>query len=157
MPSSWSTPSISPESGLLQRGDEHELLQSQEFEEDPRILGVQRPCLRMVWRRLLGRRSPGGIRFRGSWALVEIHAFAQPWGCGTRHSRDLLHPLDDFLIGPAIGAKGIAVKTPCLLLVVLAAKGLGVQRDDRDLTPAVGVVAVGREGEDSDLIFSLRR
>ena len=65
-------------------------------------------------------------------------------------------PLDDFLIGPAIGAKGIAVKTPCLLLVVLAAKGLGVQRDDRDLVPAIGAVAVGRKGEDSNLIFGLR-
>ena len=63
---------------------------------------------------------------------------------------------DDFLVGPAIGAKGIVVKTLCPLLVVLAAEGLGVQRDDRDLALAVRVVAVGREGEDCDMIFGLR-
>jgi hypothetical protein len=44
-----------------------------------------------------------------------------------------------------------------LLLIVLACEGLRVQRDDRDLAPAVGVAAVGREGEDSELISSLRK
>ena len=63
---------------------------------------------------------------------------------------------DDFLVCPAIGAEGIAVKMLCLLFVILA-EGLEVQQDDRDLASTVGVVAVGREGEDSDLIFSLRR
>ena len=63
---------------------------------------------------------------------------------------------DDLLIGPMIGAKSIAVKAIRPLLVFLAVEGLGVQRDDRDLAPAVGAVAVGREGEDSNLIFGLR-
>ena len=64
---------------------------------------------------------------------------------------------DDVLVGPTIGAKGVTVKTLRLLLVILAGDGLKVQRDDRNLKPAIGVAAVGREGEDSDLIFSLRR
>ena len=64
---------------------------------------------------------------------------------------------DDFFVGPAIGTKGIAVKTLSPLLVVLAAEGLGVQRDVRDLAPTVGAVAVGREGEDDDLVSSLGR
>ena len=34
---------------------------------------------------------------------------------------------DDFFVGPAIGTKGIVVKTLSPLLVVLAAEGLGVQ------------------------------
>ena len=42
------------------------------------------------------------------------------------------------------------------MLVVLAVEGLGVQRYNRDLAPAVGAVAVGREGEYSDLIFGLK-
>jgi len=62
---------------------------------------------------------------------------------------------DDVLIGTTIGAKGVAVKTLHPLLVVLAGDGLRVQRDDQDLTPAIRVAAVGREGEDSDLIPSL--
>ena len=33
---------------------------------------------------------------------------------------------DDFFVGPATGTKGIAVKTLCPLLVVLAAERLGV-------------------------------
>jgi hypothetical protein len=36
-------------------------------------------------------------------------------------------PLDDFLVGPAIGAEAVAVKTLHPLLVVLADEGLGVQ------------------------------
>ena len=63
---------------------------------------------------------------------------------------------DDLLVGPTISTKAVAVKTLRPLLVVLAGEGLGVQRDDRDLAPAVRAAAVGREGEDSDLIFSLR-
>ena len=63
---------------------------------------------------------------------------------------------DDLLVGPTIGAKGVAVKTLRLLLVILAGDGLKVQRDDRNLTSAVGAVAVGREGEDINLIFGLR-
>ena len=68
----------------------------------------------------------------------------------------MLGSLDDLLVGPTIGAKGIAVKTLRPLLVVLAGEGLGVQRDDRDLAPAVRAAAVGREGEDSDMVFNLR-
>ena len=64
---------------------------------------------------------------------------------------------DDIFIGPMIGPKGITVKALRPLLVVLAGDGLRVQRGDRNLMPAVGVAAVGREGEDSDLISSLRR
>ena len=63
---------------------------------------------------------------------------------------------DDLLVGPTISVKSIAVKAFCPLLVVLAIEGLGVQQDDRDLAPAVGVVAVVQEGEDSDIIFGLR-
>ena len=63
---------------------------------------------------------------------------------------------DDVHVGPTIGAKGVAVKTLRPLLVVLAGDGLRVQRDDQDLAPAVRAVAVGQEGEDSDLIFGLR-
>ena len=63
---------------------------------------------------------------------------------------------DDLFVGPAISAEGVAVKAICPLLVVLAAEGLGVQRDVRDLAPTVGAVAVGREGEDNDLIYGLR-
>ena len=62
---------------------------------------------------------------------------------------------DDFLVCPAIGVEGVAVKTLCPLFVILA-EGLGVQQDDRDLAPAIGAAAVGWEGEDSDLIFNLR-
>jgi hypothetical protein len=64
---------------------------------------------------------------------------------------------DDILVGPTIIAKSVAVNAFCPLLVVLAVEGLGVQQDDRDLAPAVRVVAVGREGEDCDLIFGLWR
>ena len=64
---------------------------------------------------------------------------------------------DDILVGPTIGVKDVALKMLHPLLVVLASNGLRVQRDDRDLTPAVRVAAVGREGEDRDLISSLRR
>ena len=64
---------------------------------------------------------------------------------------------DDLLISPTVGAKRDAVKTFCPLLVVLVVEGLRVQRDDRDLVPAIGAVAVGRKGEDSNLIFGLRR
>jgi hypothetical protein len=64
---------------------------------------------------------------------------------------------DDLLISPTVGAKRDAVKMFCPLLVVLAVEGLRVQRDDRDLVPAIGAVAVGRKGEDSNLIFGLRR
>jgi hypothetical protein len=63
---------------------------------------------------------------------------------------------DDLLVGLAIGAKSITVKAFCLLLVVLTVEGLEVQRDDRDLASAVGVVAVGREGENNNLILGLR-
>ena len=38
--------------------------------------------------------------------------------------------LDDFLIGPAIGAEAVAVKTLHPLLVVLTGEGLGVPQDD---------------------------
>jgi hypothetical protein len=37
---------------------------------------------------------------------------------------------DDLFVGPTIGAMGVAVKAICPLLVILAAEGLGVQRDD---------------------------
>ena len=37
---------------------------------------------------------------------------------------------DDLLVGPTIGAKGVAMKAICPLLVILAAEGLRVQRDD---------------------------
>ena len=60
-------------------------------------------------------------------------------------------------IGPKIGPKGITVKALRPLLVVLAGDGLRVQRDDRNLTSAVRVAAVWREGEDSCLISGLRR
>ena len=63
---------------------------------------------------------------------------------------------NDLLVGPTIGTKSVAVKAFCPLLVVLAIEGLEVQRDDQDLAPAVGVVAVVQEGEDSDIIFGLR-
>ena len=39
-------------------------------------------------------------------------------------------PLDDFPVGPVIGAKSVAVKALFPLLVVFAGEGLGVQRDD---------------------------
>ena len=64
---------------------------------------------------------------------------------------------DDVLVGPTIGAKGVAVKTLRPLLVVLAGDGLRVQRDDQDLAPEIRVAVVGREGEDSNLISSVRR
>ena len=64
---------------------------------------------------------------------------------------------DDLLVGPTIGAKSVAVEAFCPLLVVLAVEGLGVQRDDQDLVLAVGAIVVGREGEDIDLVFGLRR
>jgi len=63
---------------------------------------------------------------------------------------------DDFLIGPTIRAKAIAVKTLRPLLVILAGEGNGVHRDDRNLMMAVRVVAVGRESEGSNLILDLR-
>ena len=37
---------------------------------------------------------------------------------------------NDLFVGPVIGAKGVAVKAICPLLVILADEGLGVQRDD---------------------------
>ena len=43
-PDGWSTPVSGPEPGLLQRGDEHELLQSREFGVILRIPGGRRPC-----------------------------------------------------------------------------------------------------------------
>ena len=49
------------------------------------------------------------------------------------------------------------MKTFRPLLVVLASEGFGVYRDDLDLAPAVGVVAVGWEGEDGRLIPNLSR
>ena len=64
--------------------------------------------------------------------------------------------LDDLLIGPSISAKSVAVKAFCPPLVILTIEGLGVQLDDRDLAPTVGAIAVGWEGEDSNLIFGLR-
>jgi hypothetical protein len=64
---------------------------------------------------------------------------------------------DDVFIGPTISTKSIAVEAFCLMLVVLTVEGLRVQRDDRDLALAVGAIAVGREGEDIDLVFGLRR
>ena len=64
---------------------------------------------------------------------------------------------DDLLVGPTVGAEAVAVKTFCPLLVVLASEGFEVYRDDRDLAPAVGVVAVGWEGEDGRLIPNLSR
>ena len=63
---------------------------------------------------------------------------------------------DDVLVGPTIGAKGVAVKSLRPLLVIFAGDRLKVQRDDRNLKPAVGVAAVGREGEDNDLVLGLR-
>ena len=39
-------------------------------------------------------------------------------------------PLDDFLVGPVIGAKSVAVKALFPLLVIFAGEGLRVQRDD---------------------------
>ena len=42
------------------------------------------------------------------------------------------------------------------MLIVLAVVGLGVKRNDGDLAPTIEVVAVVREGEDENLIFSLR-
>ena len=66
-------------------------------------------------------------------------------------------PTDDIFIGPTIGTKSVAMEAFCPMLVVLAVEGLGVQRDDRDLASAVGVTAVGWEGEDSGLIPDLRR
>ena len=63
---------------------------------------------------------------------------------------------DDVFIGPTISTKSIVVEAFCSMLVVLTVEGLGVQRDDRDLALAVRTVAVGQEGEDSDLIFGLR-
>ena len=77
-------------------------------------------------------------------------------GVATLCILEIFALVDDFLVCPAIGAEGVAVKMLCLLFVILA-EGLGVQQDDRDLASTIGVVAVGREGEDSDLIFSLRR
>jgi hypothetical protein len=62
---------------------------------------------------------------------------------------------DDLLVGLTNGTKRIAVKMFFPMLVVLTVEGLGVQRDDRDLGPAIGAVAVGREGEDRNLIFGL--
>ena len=64
--------------------------------------------------------------------------------------------LDDCLIGSTISAETVALKTHRPLLIVFTGEGLGVQRDDQDLAPAVRAVAVGQEGEDSDLIFGLR-
>jgi hypothetical protein len=65
--------------------------------------------------------------------------------------------LDGCLVGPTIGAETVAVKMFHPLLIVFADEGLGVQRDDRDLAPVVGVAAVGWEVEDSGLIPDLRR
>jgi hypothetical protein len=42
------------------------------------------------------------------------------------------------------------------MLIVLAVERLKVERNDGDLAPTIGVVAVGWEGEDNDLIFGLR-
>ena len=36
--------------------------------------------------------------------------------------------VDDLLVGPTIGAKSIAVKALCPLLIVLTVEGLGIQR-----------------------------
>jgi hypothetical protein len=58
-------------------------------------------------------------------------------------------------IGPAFGTKSVAAKAICSMLIVLAVVGLGVERNDGDLAPAIEVVAVVWEGEDSNLIFSL--
>ena len=63
---------------------------------------------------------------------------------------------DDFLVGLTIGTESVAVEVICTLLIILAVEGLGTHRDDRDLAPTVGSIAVGREGEDGDLIFGLR-
>ena len=65
--------------------------------------------------------------------------------------------LDDCLVGSTISAETVALKTLRPLLIVFTGEGLGVQRDDRDLASAVGVTAVGWEGEDSGLIPDLRR
>jgi hypothetical protein len=54
---------------------------------------------------------------------------------------------DDLLVGPTIGTESVAVEAICTLLIILAIEGLGIQRDDRDLAPTVGAIAVGREGE----------
>jgi len=71
-----------------------------------------------------------------------------PWWRSTPscHPRVFFALVNDLLVGPAIGAKSIAVKVIYLLLVILAIEGLGVQRDDRDLAPTVGAVAIGQEG-----------
>ena len=37
---------------------------------------------------------------------------------------------DDLLVGPTIGAKSVAMEAFCAMLVILAVKGLVVERDD---------------------------
>ena len=62
---------------------------------------------------------------------------------------------DGLIIGPAFGAENVAAKAIYSMLIVLAVEGLAVERDDGDLSPTARAVAVGREGEDGNLIFSL--
>ena len=66
-------------------------------------------------------------------------------------------PEDGLIIGSAFGAESVAAEAIYAMLIVLAAKGLGVERDNGDLMPTVGAVAVGQEGEDDDLVSSLGR
>ena len=65
-------------------------------------------------------------------------------------------PEDGLIIGPAFGAESVAVEAIYSMLIILAVKGLRVERNDGYLAPTVGAVAVGREGEDSNLVFGLR-
>ena len=63
---------------------------------------------------------------------------------------------DGLIIGPAFYAEGVAAEAIYPMLIIFAVEGLRVEQDDRDLAPTVGAIAVGREGEDGDLVFSLR-
>ena len=65
-------------------------------------------------------------------------------------------PEDGLIIGPAFGTESVAAEAIYSMLIILAVKGLGVERNDGYLAPTVGAVAVGREGEDSNLVFGLR-
>ena len=66
-------------------------------------------------------------------------------------------PEDGLVIGSAFGAESVAAEAIYAMLIILAVKGLIVERNDGYLAPTVGAVAVGREGEDDDLVSSLGR
>ena len=86
-----------------------------------------------------------------------MDASVQPWGCDAQHFVIFLGLLDDCLVGSTISAETVALKTLRPLLIVFTGEGLGVQRDDRDLAPAIGVAAVGWEVEDGRLVPNLSR